>query len=67
MKTTLKVTGMSCEHCVKHVTEALESIEGVKKVKVSLKAGEALIDHAEAVPLDAMLQAVSDAGYSAAA
>jgi copper chaperone CopZ len=26
MKTTLKIEGMSCEHCVKHVKTALEGL-----------------------------------------
>lgn len=37
MKLLLKVDGMSCEHCVKAVHEALIKLEGVKQVKVDLK------------------------------
>ncbi|WFR76699.2 cation transporter [Lactococcus lactis] len=37
MKETLKIEGMTCDHCVMHVTNALEAIEGVEKAKVSLK------------------------------
>ena len=35
--TTTPVLGMSCEHCVKAVTNALTGIKGVKDVKVSLE------------------------------
>jgi copper chaperone len=40
-KTTLKVGGMSCEHCVKHVTEALRDLPGVSEVRVTLDRGQA--------------------------
>ena len=33
---TIKVSGMSCQHCVSAVTEALEKIEGLEKVIVDL-------------------------------
>ncbi|MDR2343125.1 MAG: cation transporter [Spirochaetaceae bacterium] len=63
MKTTLFIEGMSCEHCVKHVTEALETLAGVKKAKVNLKAGKADIDHADSVSVDALKAAISEAGF----
>ena len=43
MKETLKIEGMTCDHCVMHVTNALEAIDGVEKAKVSLKKNEALV------------------------
>jgi copper chaperone CopZ len=42
-KTTLKINGMSCEHCVKTVTKALEELDGVKKAQVNLKRGLAKV------------------------
>jgi copper ion binding protein len=63
MKTTLKIEGMSCEHCVKHVTEALEGISGVKSAKVSLKNKNAEVDHADTVSPETMKAAVVEAGY----
>ncbi|GHV10567.1 mercuric reductase [Spirochaetia bacterium] len=63
MKTTLKIDGMSCEHCVKHVKDALEEISGVKSAKVSLKANSADVEHDAAVTLAAMKEAVTEAGY----
>ncbi len=38
---TVKIKGMSCQHCVAGVTRALEAIEGIKQVKVDLQQGEA--------------------------
>jgi cation transport ATPase len=33
--TTLNIEGMSCEHCVRTVTEALERLNGVSSVRVA--------------------------------
>jgi copper ion binding protein len=63
MKTTLKIEGMSCEHCVKHVTQALEGISGVESARVSLKHNNAEVEHSDAVSLETMKAAVVEAGY----
>ena len=39
----LEVNGMSCQHCVKTVTDALTTLDGVQHVKVNLRKGEAVI------------------------
>jgi copper ion binding protein len=67
MKTTLKIEGMSCEHCVEHVKEALEGIEGVKSARVSLKTNSAEVDHNEKTDLARMKGAVTEAGYEVVA
>jgi copper ion binding protein len=66
MKTTLKIEGMSCEHCVKHVTEALKGIAGVSSASVSLKDKNAVVEHGDAVTPDMMKAAVEEAGYELA-
>lgn len=48
---TIKVKGMSCQHCVKAVTKALEEINGISDVRVDLGKGEASFN--EAAPIDA--------------
>ncbi|GHV90338.1 mercuric reductase [Spirochaetia bacterium] len=63
MNTTLKIDGMSCEHCVKHVKDALEEISGVSSAKVSLKDNSADVEHDATVTLAAMKEAVTEAGY----
>jgi copper ion binding protein len=65
MKTTLNIEGMSCEHCVAHVKEALEAIGGVSAAQVSLKEKNALVEHEDSVSFEAMKAAVSEAGYEA--
>lgn len=47
---TVKVKGMSCEHCVSSVTKALSDIEGISDVRVSLEKGEAT--YTENCPVD---------------
>ncbi|MDR2177498.1 MAG: heavy-metal-associated domain-containing protein [Treponema sp.] len=65
MKTTLKIEGMSCEHCARHVQEALEGIKGVMSARVTLNTGSADVTHDEHVSLALMEQAVTEAGYKA--
>jgi len=36
---SVKVKGMSCQHCVMAVTKALTSLDGIKKVEVDLQNG----------------------------
>jgi copper chaperone len=63
-KVTIKVDGMSCEHCVKAVTEAAGKLPGVGNVKVSLEAGTAEVSYDPAkVSLDAIKAAIEDQGY----
>ena len=39
--TTYQVTGMTCEHCVRAVTEEIGSVPGVSPVSVALVPGDA--------------------------
>ncbi|MDR1352395.1 MAG: cation transporter [Treponema sp.] len=66
MKTTLKIDGMSCEHCVHHVTEALKGVVGVSSARVDLKSKSAEVEHGDSVSLDALRAAVEEAGYEVA-
>ncbi len=61
MKKTLKVSGMSCMHCVARVEKAIAAVDGVTDVKVSLENGEATVDGNFDVA--AAVKAVADAGY----
>ena len=65
MTTTLTIEGMSCEHCVAHVKEALEAIGGVLSAQVNLTKKNALVEHGDSVTADALKAAVSEAGYEA--
>lgn len=48
--TTIKIKGMSCQHCVMAVTKALGAIENIKDVRVDLQKGEA--SFTEVMPVD---------------
>lgn len=64
-KETIKkigVEGMMCEHCVAHVTEALEQIDGVK-AEVSLTDKQAIVRFCTQVSDEQLKQAIEAAGY----
>ena len=64
--TTLKVSGMTCGHCVRTVTEALEGVDGVRSAQVDLQAGNARIDYDEKQTTpDTLASVVMDEGYTA--
>jgi len=63
MAITLQVGGMTCEHCVRAVTKALEAVAGVDNVSVNLAGARAQVEGA-ADP-QALLQAVKSEGYEA--
>ncbi|MBD7913431.1 MULTISPECIES: cation transporter [Clostridium] len=61
MKKKLLIEGMSCNHCVAHVKEALEALEGVSLVEVSLEDNCAIV---ESTTSDEVLkEAVEEEGY----
>lgn len=67
MITTLGITGMTCNGCVKHVDGALRALPGVTAVEVSLSANQAKVVHdPKQSPIDSLIAAVADAGYQAA-
>jgi len=58
----LKIEGMSCNNCVRHVSEALRAVPGVERVEVSLAQGQAVVE-GEA-PLERLIEAVQEEGYT---
>jgi len=66
MKKTLKIEGMSCEHCVAAVKKALDAVDGVSAAEVDLDSGTAVIDIAGAVTDETLRAAIEDEGYSVA-
>jgi copper ion binding protein len=64
--TTLKVSGMTCQHCVQAVTQALEGQEGVSSAQVDLQAGRAVVEYdATRVTPRELANVVMDEGYAA--
>jgi copper chaperone len=60
---TLNVDGMTCQHCVRAVTTALQHVAGVANVSVSLEERRARVE-GSADP-QALLRAVEQEGYKA--
>ena len=56
---------MSCQHCVAHVTQALEAVEGVSKATVSLDEKSAVVELSSDVADSTLVDAVVKAGYEA--
>ena len=65
MKEEIKIEGMMCENCVKHVTKALQGIVGVIDVKVSLENKNAIIETSNEIADEVIKNAVDEAGYTA--
>ncbi len=57
----LQVEGMSCQHCVRAVREALGGVAGVGRIEVEV--GRARVEVAETTRRDALTEAVVGAGY----
>lgn len=60
----LRIRGMTCGSCVEIVTGALREVPGVRSAAVDLRGGVARII-AEATGVEALVQAVKEAGYEA--
>ena len=63
MATTIKVKGMSCQHCVMSVTKALGQLEGIKNVRVDLAKGEVGFDNLKEIASSRIEKVIRDAGY----
>lgn len=64
MKKTILIEGMMCAHCQMHVQKALAAIDGVSAVDVNLEEKKATVTLAKVVPDQAMMDAVTQAGYT---
>ena len=63
MQKVLKIEGMMCQHCVAHVTKALQGVEGVTSVDVNLKKKTATVELSSAVTDETFVSVITDAGY----
>ena len=63
-KTKLRIDGMSCQHCVKTVTDALTELPGVRRAKVNLRKAEAVVhfDASRVTPAN-LTGAITAAGF----
>ena len=59
----VKVNGMMCAMCEKHVKKALEALDGVTSVTVDRPTDSATIETTKDIPEDAIKEALTEAGY----
>src|SRR5436190_9607366 len=66
--TELRVKGMSCGNCARHVTEAIQGVAGVQSAAVNLDQNRAIVRWEKNGPTQvaAVIGAVEQAGYKAA-
>jgi copper chaperone CopZ len=60
--TTLRITGMTCNGCVRHVDAALRKVPGVTSVDVTLPGNAKVVHTAD---VHSLVDAISQAGYQA--
>lgn len=65
MNTTVKVEGMMCPMCEKHVKEAIEKNFSVESVKASHEEKKVEIVSAEPLDFEKIKTVIADAGYTA--
>jgi copper chaperone CopZ len=62
--TTFSVTGMSCDHCRRAVTQEISAVDGVESVDVDLASGTVTVSTARPVDRADIAAAVDEAGYA---
>ena len=60
---TLEVHGMMCEHCVKHVKDACEKVNGVSTAMPSLDNNNVVIEYVGKLNLELVIENITKAGY----
>lgn len=63
---TYTVQGMTCDHCVRSVTEEVSEVPGVDDVQVDLASGRLTVAGDAAGDTAAVRSAVEEAGYQLA-
>lgn len=63
-KITLKVEGMSCNHCVNAIEGSVGKLDGVSHTKVNLQEGNVEVEYdSSKVNLDEIKETIDDQGY----
>jgi len=62
--TTISVEGMTCDHCVRAVREAVLGVGGVEGAEVDLASGTAEV-RGPGFEVAALIDAIADEGYTA--
>lgn len=59
---SFEVNGMSCGHCVKTITRAIQALDATARVQVDLAAKTVSVDDSR-LPQQHIASAIADAGY----
>ncbi|HOB05221.1 MAG TPA: heavy metal-associated domain-containing protein [Propionibacteriaceae bacterium] len=62
MESTYTVTGMTCGHCVGHITEEMKTVDGVTDVRITLEDGVMVVTSDAPLDFATVEEAVSEAG-----
>jgi copper chaperone CopZ len=57
---------MTCQNCVRHVTEALGALPGVRSAEVDLASGSASLEAERQISREELAAALDEAGYELA-
>lgn len=63
MTKKISIEGMSCNHCVNHVKEALEELIGVTNVDVNLDTKSAVLESSDDINDEDIKSAIDEVGY----
>ena len=64
MNQTFSVQGMTCGHCERAVTQAVQSVDPQAQVKIDRPAGKVEVQSTQ--PREAIARAIADEGYEVA-
>ena len=60
---TIKISGMSCQHCSASVAKALSEINGLTDIRVDLEKNEASYAEITPVPMETIIKAITKIGF----
>lgn len=61
---TLKVLGMSCQHCAGSIKKAVGELNGISSVQVNLEAQKVVVEYdSEKISEDIIRETIEDNGY----
>ena len=63
---TYQVVGMTCDHCVRSVSQEVGALDGVTAVEVDLSSGNVTVTSEAPLDAEAVREAVEEAGYEVA-
>lgn len=65
MNQTFQVSGMTCGHCEKAVTRAIQQIDSQAEIKIDRNSGRVEVQSQQ--PREALAKAITEEGYTVAA